>query len=141
AALGGHPQIRNGAFGALQSGGVMHEFLGLARGAHDGVVVAVQFDAEAGHGLAGGGNAVDHALGPAFFDADDDHGGHVGVAAGADQGAEVQFEVFAELQPAIRVGQGQSALDVVGDGFGGSIRDIVHRQDDDVVAHADPPVV
>src|SRR3546814_3496941 len=39
------------------------------------------------------------------------------------------------------VGQGQGALDVVGDGFGGGIRDIVHRQDDDVIAHADTSVI
>lgn len=96
----------------------MHEFLGAARGPHDGVVVAVQFDAEAHDRLAGGGDAVDHALGPAFLDADHHHRRHVRVAAGADEGAEVQFQVFAELQAAVGVRQGQRALDVVGDGLG-----------------------
>src|SRR5690606_13830848 len=135
------PQVGDGALGALQRGRVVHEFLGLPRRAHDGVVVAVQFDAEAGHRLASGGDAVHHALGPAFLDADDDYRGHVGVAAGADQRAEMQFQVFAELQPPVGVGQGHGALDVVGDGFGGGVGDIVHRQHDDVVAHADAPVV
>src|SRR5690606_39597076 len=141
AALGGHPQVGYGAFRALQRRGVVHELLGLARCAHDGVEVAVQFDAEAGHGLAGGCNAIDDALGPAFFDADDDDGRDVGVAARADQGAEMQFQIFAELQAAVGVRQGHGALDVVGDGFGGCVGDVIHGQDDDVVAHAYAPII
>ena len=40
--------------------------------------------------------------------------GHVGVGAGADQGAEVQVQVGAELQAAVRVRDRHGALDVVG---------------------------
>ena len=76
--------------------------------------VAVQLDAEAGHRLAGLGDAVDDALGPAFLDADHHAGGDVWIGAGADDGAEEQVEVFAELQPAIGVRDRQRALDVVG---------------------------
>src|SRR3546814_3661203 len=89
-ALGGYPQVADGAFLTVQAGSIVNELLGLAGCAHDGVVVAVQLDAEARHWLAGGGNAVDYAFGPAFFDANHNHGGHVGVAAHADQGAEMQ---------------------------------------------------
>src|SRR5690606_17616204 len=105
------------------------------------VVVAVQFYAESGHGLAGGGNGVHHALGPAFFDADDHDCRDVRVAAGTDQRAEMQFQVFAELQAAVGMRQGHRALDVVGDGFGGRVGNVVDRQDDDVVAHTDASVV
>ena len=69
------------------------------------------------------------------------HGGDVRIGAGADQGAEEQFEVLAELQPAIGVRQRQRALDVVGDRLAGGVRQIVERQDDDVVAHADAAVL
>ena len=65
----------------------------------------------------------------------------LGFAAGADDGAEVQVEVGAELQPAVGVGQGHGALDVVGDALAGGVGDVVDRQDDDVVPHPDPPVL
>jgi hypothetical protein len=64
-----------------------------------------------------------------------------GIAAGADQRAEVQVEVRAELQPPIGVRDRHRALDVVRDSLGGRVREVVHRQDDDVVAHAHPPVL
>ena len=64
-----------------------------------------------------------------------------GIGAGADQCAEEELEVLAELQPPIGVGQRHRALDVVGDRFGGRIGEIVERQDDDVVAHADAAVL
>ena len=41
------------------------------------------------------------------------HGGDVRVRAGADHGAEMQIQVFAELQPAVGVRQRHRALDVV----------------------------
>jgi hypothetical protein len=104
-------------------------------------VVAVQLDAEADHRLAGGGDAVDDLLRPAVLDADDDHRRHVRVAAGADQRAEVQVQVGAELQPAIGVRDRHRALDVVGHGLGGRVGQVVQRQDDDVVAHADAAVL
>jgi len=70
AALGGNPQLVDFAFGALQLGGKVHEFLGLARSGADGLKVAVLFDGKAFHGLAGFGNTVDDALGPLGFNAD-----------------------------------------------------------------------
>ena len=69
------------------------------------------------------------------------HGGHVGVAAGADQGAEVQIQVLAELQPAIGVRHRHRALDVVGHRLAGRVGEIIERQDDDVIAHADAAVL
>ncbi len=110
-------------------------------GPHDRVVVAVALDAEADDRLAGGLDAVDDLLGPAVLDADDDDGGDVRVAAGADQGAEVEIEVGAELEPAVGVRDRERALDVVGDGFGGGVGEVVERQHDDVVAHADAAVL
>ena len=93
------------------------------------------------HRLAGRGDAVDDLLRPAVLDADHDDRGDVRVAAGADQRAEVQVEVGAELQPAVRMRDRQRALDVVRDRLGGGVRQVVDRQDDDVVAHADAAVL
>ena len=108
---------------------------------HDRVVIAVQFDAEADDRLAGRGDAIDDFLGPAVLDADDNDRGHVRVAAGADQRAEMQVEVGAELQPPIRMRNRQRALDVVGNGFARRVGQIVDRQDDDVIAHADTAIL
>ena len=103
--------------------------------------VTVPFDAEAGDGLAGLGDAVDDAAGPAIFDADHDDGRHVGVGAGADQGAEVQVKVGAELQAAVWMREGNRALDVVGNRFAGGVGQVIERQEDDVIAHADAAVL
>ena len=75
------------------------------------------------------------------LDADHDHGGDVRVRAGADQRAEMELEVLAELQPAIGVRQGERALDVVRDRLAGGVGEVVEGQDDDVVAHADAAVL
>ena len=104
-------------------------------------MIAVQLDAEAGDRFAGRRDPVDNALGPAFLDADDDHCRDIGIGAGANQRAEMQVEIGTELQPAIRVRNGQRAFDVVPDGFGGCVRQIVDRQDDDVITHADSAIV
>src|SRR5690606_7159593 len=72
---------------------------------------------------------------------DDDDGSHVGVRTGADQRTEMQLQVFTELQAAVRVRQRQGALDIVGNGFGGGVRDIVDGKNDDVVTHTDPTIV
>jgi hypothetical protein len=53
----------------------------------------------------------------------------------------VQVQVGAELQAAIGVRDGQRALDVVGDGLGRGVGQVVQRQDDDVVAHAHAAVL
>jgi hypothetical protein len=50
------------------------------------------------------------SVGPLGLDADDHHGGHVGIGAGADQGAEKQFQVFAELKAAVGVGMALQPL-------------------------------
>ena len=65
----------------------------------------------------------------------------LGLRAGADQRAEVQLQVGAELQAAVGMRDGERALDVVRDGLGGGVGQVVHRQDDDVVAHADAAVL
>jgi hypothetical protein len=87
------------------------------------------------------GNAIDDLLRPAVLDADDDDRGDVRVAAAADQRAEVQIQISTELQPAIRMRNRQRALDVVRHRFGGSVGQVIERQDDDVVAHADAAVL
>jgi hypothetical protein len=110
-------------------------------GAHDRVVVAMKLDAEPGHGLAGGGDAIGHFFRPLVFDPDHDDRGHIRIAAGADQRAEVKVEVGAELQPTVRVRNRDRALDVVGDRLGRGVRQIVDRQDDHVVANADAAVL
>ena len=104
-------------------------------------MVAVELDAEAGDGLARGRDAVGDLLRPLVLDADDDDRRDVRVAPGADQRAEVEIEVGAELQPAVRMRNGDRALDVVRDRFRRGVGQIVDRQHDDVVAHADPAVL
>ena len=91
--------------------------------------------------LAGGGDAVGDLLRPAVLDADHDHRGDVRVRAGADQGAEMQLEVGAELQPAVGMRHRQRALDVVRHRLRRGVGQVVDRQDDDVVAHADAAVL
>ena len=121
AAFGRHPQLGKVAFLALQFGGQLHVFLGLARGPGDRVDVAVQLDAEAGDRLAGFLDAVDDAVGPAFLDADHHHRCNVRIAPGTDDGAEEQVEVGAELQAPVGVRDRQRTLDVVGDCFAAGV--------------------
>src|SRR5205814_8575047 len=68
------------------------------------------------------------------------HGSDVRIRAGTDQRAEMQVQVGAELQPPIGMRQRHRALDVVLHRLRGGVREIVDRQDDDVVAHADAAV-
>ncbi len=74
------------------------------------------------------------------LDADDHDGGDVRIGAGADQRAEVEIEVGAELQATIGVREGKCALDIVRDRLARRVREIVERQDDDMIAHADTAV-
>ena len=119
----------------------MHKLLGLARRLGHGVDVAVLLDREAGHRLAGLGDAVDDMLGPARLDPDHHHRGDVGVRARADHGAEVQLQILAELQATIGVGQCLGALNMARDGLAGRVGDVVDGQDDHVVAHAHAAVL
>ena len=116
--------------GALQFAGVVHKFLGLEGSGADGFQIAVLLDAKAHHGFAGFGNAVHHALGPHRLDAD-----NVGVAARADKGAEVQVEVFTELQAAVSMGQGHGSLDVVCHSLAGGVGKVIQGQNDHMVAN------
>jgi hypothetical protein len=75
------------------------------------------------------------------FDADHHHRGDVGVGPGADQGAEVQVQVGAELQPPVGVRKGHRALDVVLHREARGVGKVVDGQDDDVVPHADAAVL
>ena len=52
-----------------------------------------------------------------------------------------KIEVFAKLEPTVSMGQGDRALYIVGDRFACSVRDIVDRQDSDVITDADPAVL
>ena len=141
AALGRDPELGDAALLAPLFRGPLHVLLGDVGGLGDGGDVAVAFDAEAGDRLSGFGDAVDHTLGPLVLDADHDDRGDVRVRAGADQRAEVQFEILAELQAAIGVRQRHRALDVVGDRLAGRVRQVVERQDDHMIAHADAAVL
>jgi hypothetical protein len=141
AALGRHPELRQRALHALQLARPLQVLARGLRGAHDGVVVAVQLDAEARHGLARRPDAVDDLLRPLVLDADHHDRGHVRIRPGADQRAEVQLEVGAELQPAVGVRNRQRALDVVRHRLARGVRQIVHRQHDHMVAHADAAVL
>ena len=141
AALGRDPELGDVALLARQLRRPLQVFLGGVGRLCDGGDIAVAFDTKADYRLAGLLDAVDHDLGPAVLDADHDDGGDVRVGAGADQRPEVQVEVFAELQAAIGVRQRHRALDVVGHRLAGGVGEIVQRQDDDVVAHADPAIL
>jgi hypothetical protein len=100
-------------------------------------VVAVLLDAEMRHRLAAGADAVGDLLRPGVLDADHHHRGDVRVGAGADERPEMQIQVGAELQPAVRVRDRERSLDIVLHRLCGCVREVVDRQDEDVVAHAD----
>src|SRR5215831_17322693 len=52
-----------------------------------------------------------------------------------------KVEVLAELQPSVGMRDRKRALDVVGDRLAGRVRQIIERQDEDVIAHADAAVL
>ena|SRR5438094_7320804 len=95
----------------------------------------MELDAETGDGLAGGGDAVDYFLSPALFDSNDDNRRDIRIAAGANQSAEVELQIGAELQPAVRMRNSQRSLDVVGHGLGCRVRQVIHGQNHDVIAN------
>ena len=98
--------------------------------------IAVAFGGEGGDWLAGLCDAVSDPLGPIGLGADDDSRRDVGIAAGADQSAEEEFQISAELEATIRMRQRQCSLNQLGDAFSGSIGKIIHGQDHDVVTDA-----
>ena len=104
-------------------------------------MVAVAFNTVANDGLAGFGNALNDLGGPTVFNPNHDHCCHVGVAASADQRAKVQVQVRAKLQPPVRVRYGHAAFDVVRHGFSGGVRQIIERQNNDMVTHANAAVL
>ncbi len=53
----------------------------------------------------------------------------------------MQIEVLAELQAPVGVRQGERALDVVRHRLAGGVREVVERQQDDMVAYADAAVL
>ena len=67
AALGRDPQVGDRALLSLQLGRPLHQLLRLIGGAHDGVDVAMQLDAEPNDWFAGLGDALDDPIGPAFL--------------------------------------------------------------------------
>src|ERR1700722_1259458 len=118
----------------------MHELLCLARGGRHRSDVAVALNVEAGHRFARRCNSIYDTLRPHWLNTDDDAGRDIRIGSGANHRTEVQIKVCAELQPAISVGQGDRALYMSGDGFAGCVRDIVQRQNDYMVAHADATI-
>ena len=86
-------------------------------------------------------DSFDNPAGPTWLDADHDAGCYVRIAAGANERAEMQLEVFAELQPAVGVRKRQGAFNIVSDCFGAGVGQIVEREDDYVIANADSPVL
>ena len=99
------------------------------------------FNAEAGNRLAGLGDTVDHTLGPLGLDTDNHAGGNVRVGTGADQRTEMEVKVGAELQAPVGMRQGNSTLDVVGNGLAGSVGKVVKGKDNNMIADADTAVV
>ena len=118
----------------------MNELARLARRRGNGADVSVAFDRETGDGLASFGDAFDDLIGPCGLDSDDDAGGDIGIRACSDQSAEVQLEIFPELETAVGVRQRQSALDVVAHGLARGVGEIVERKNDDVIADAYPAI-
>ena len=84
---------------------------------------------------------VDDFLCPAGLDSDDDASRYVWIRTRSDHDAEVQIQVFAELQAAVSMRQGHRSLDVVGHRFTSRIRDIVYGQDGNIVADTDTAVL
>ena len=136
-----HPKLGDIARLALQFRGGLNEFLGRPGGALDGAQIAVLFNREAFHRLAGFGDPLNHPVGPFRLNPDDHHGGHIGVAASADQSAEMEVQIGAKLQPAVGVRDGHGAFNVIGDRLARGIRQIVERQNDDMVADADAAIL
>jgi hypothetical protein len=119
----------------------LHKVLGFAGSSGNGVDVALAFDGEAGYRFAGLGDSFDDSAGPTGLDADDDASGHVGIAAGSDQRAEMQLEVFSKLQTSIGVWKRERAFYIVADGLRAGVRQIVERENDYVIANADSPIL
>ena len=140
AAFGCHPHLGERTLLAHLRGREVHEFFGLARGGRHRCNVAIALDPKSGHGLAGLRDAIHDRFRPMGFDADHDAGGHVGVRAGADHGAKVQFQILTELQAPVGMRQCNGALDMGRHRFAGSVRNIVQRKDGDIVADADAAV-
>ena len=114
---------------------MLHHAIGRAGGIGDGVDVAILFDGEAFHRFAGLRDAFNNAPGPARFNANHHHASDIRVGPRADKRAEMQIKIGAELQAAIGVRNRERALDIIGNSFAGRVGKIVHRQDDDMVAH------
>ncbi len=93
----GNPKLGQVAFLAVDLGRVLDEALGGAARIHYRLMLAVALQRKAFDGLAGLGDAVDDSARPAGLDPDDHDRGDVGVTSGADQRAEMQLEVLAEL--------------------------------------------
>ena len=139
--LGRDPELVDAAGFASELRGPLDILLSLARGSRDRIDVAVLLDREPRHRLARLGDAVDDPRSPSRLDPNDDHSGDIGVGAGPDERAEEQLEVCPELQTPVRMRKGQSALNVMLHRLASCIGEIVERQDDDVVADADAPVL
>ena len=105
--------------------GVLHEFLRLAGSAGDSVDLAVLFDAKPATGLPvlaipSTTSWVHFSSMPITMTA-----ATFRVAAGADQGAEMEVKVGTELQTAIRMLDGNGAADVIGNGVASGLREVV----------------
>ena len=119
---------------------MLNEFFRTAGGGGDGVDVAVLLYGKGGDGFAGGGDLARNFLRPAGFDADDDASGDIRVRPRPNHGAEMQFQILAELQAPIGVRQGERPGNVGGDCFAGGVGNIVNRENGDMVADANAPV-
>ena len=140
AALDRDVQLLEVAPGALDLGGVLKELLRHARRIGGGLKIAAALDREPFDRLAGRLDAVDDLLRPPRLDADDDGSGDVGVAPRADHRPEEQIQVFAELKPTVRVRQRQRPRHHCRYLFGAGVGDVIHGQDDHMIAYADAPV-
>ena len=118
----------------------MHKFFGFPAGLTDGFEIAFLLDRKSFDWLAGFGDTIDDGFGPFRLDPDYHNGGDIWVGSGANDGAEMQIQIFTKLQAAIRMGYGHGALDIVGHGFACGVRDIIDGQDKNVVADTNASV-
>ena len=140
AAFGRDPKRRHRAFLAYLRRCPVHELLCFARGRRDGCNIALSFDPESGHRLAGRGDAINNLLCPVGLYADDNARRDIRISAGADYGAKMQLKVCVELQSTVGMRKRNGAMNVRGYRLAGRVGNVVERQDRDVVAYADAAV-
>ena len=95
--------------------------------------VTGSFNREAGYRLSGFPDPCHDPIGPARLDANHNASGHIWIRAGADERPEEQLQILTELQPSVGVRQSERAFDIVLHRLDCRIRQIVKRQDHEMI--------